>query len=141
MICEICNNSGHMALKCNNRFNHSFQDKDIPQALVAISLEDFQDLEWFPDLGATTHLTNDVGNFSNVRPHKGSDTIIIGNGASLKITHIGNARISTASRKFHLKNVLVVPEITRNLISIGQLVTALSCIINLSSIAFVIKDK
>ncbi|KAK2989204.1 hypothetical protein RJ640_001433 [Escallonia rubra] len=58
-ICQICNKKGHEALKCWHRFNHSFQATDIPKALAAMHVTDSQDSEWFPDTGATAHITED----------------------------------------------------------------------------------
>ncbi|KAJ0094186.1 hypothetical protein Patl1_15809 [Pistacia atlantica] len=57
-ICQICGKRGHTALKCYNRFNHSFQAKDIPKALAAMTITDSQDSAWFPDTGATAHMTS-----------------------------------------------------------------------------------
>ena len=37
-ICQICNKRNHTALKCFNRFNHSFSPDDIPKALAAIKI-------------------------------------------------------------------------------------------------------
>lgn len=34
--CQICGKKGHVALKCWNKFNHSYKLSGLPQALAAI---------------------------------------------------------------------------------------------------------
>ena len=48
------------------------------------------DLNWYSDSSATHHLTNDLANL-NVRAEEytGSESIRVGNGKSLPVTHIG----------------------------------------------------
>ncbi|KAF8395628.1 hypothetical protein HHK36_019578 [Tetracentron sinense] len=43
--------------------------EDIPQALAAMTISDNQDTAWFPDIGASTHMTgNSVSQFTNDNP-------------------------------------------------------------------------
>ncbi|KAF8396197.1 hypothetical protein HHK36_017810 [Tetracentron sinense] len=58
--CQICGKGGHNALRCWNRFNHSYQAEEIPQALAAMSITDPQDPDWIPDTGASSHMTNNL---------------------------------------------------------------------------------
>jgi hypothetical protein len=51
LVCQICNKRNHTALKCFNRFNHSFTPEDVPQALAAMKIVDTQDGDWFPISG------------------------------------------------------------------------------------------
>ena len=50
----------------------------------------------------------------------GNDQIQIGDGTRLKITHIGTASISNSLSTFLLDKILVVPQITKNLLSIQK---------------------
>ncbi|KAF8391041.1 hypothetical protein HHK36_023341 [Tetracentron sinense] len=59
--CQICEKRGHVALKCWYRFNQSFAPDDVPQALAAMTISDSQDHAWYPDTGASTHMTGDPG--------------------------------------------------------------------------------
>ena len=138
--CQICGKFGHGALKCWNRFNHAFQANDIPQALAAITLEDGQNSDWITDTGASTHITGDPGILENVIPYTGTDKVMVGDGNLLHISHIGNARIKAGSKPIILKNVLLVPNMKKNLISISQLTDDLSCLVEFSSKGFLIKD-
>ena len=51
----------------------------------------------------------------------GFDNVVVGNGKSLKITHIGMDHIGNKSCDIPLQNVLVVPQIKKNLLSISRL--------------------
>jgi hypothetical protein len=59
------------------------------QALLATQ-QQVVDPNWYPDSGATHHLTHDLANL-NVRAdeYSGSEQIRVGNGTSLPIKHVG----------------------------------------------------
>ena len=40
VVCQICNKRNHNAIKCFNRFNHSFTVDNLPQSFVAMKLSD-----------------------------------------------------------------------------------------------------
>ena len=77
--------------------------------------------EWHADTGATHHLTNNINNL-NVRSEEyaGNDQIQVGDGTGLHITHLGKTSLSAHSKSFILDQILVVPQITKNLISIKK---------------------
>jgi hypothetical protein len=79
LVCQICNKRNHTALKCFNRFNHSFTPEDVPQALAAMKIVDTQDGDWFPDIGDTDHITSNPGNLHSLTPYNGHDGVMVGN--------------------------------------------------------------
>lgn len=81
-----------------------------------------------------------VGNLENLRPYNGSDHILVGNGDFLHITHIGDATIGSGSSWIILHNVLLVPELERNLLFIRQLTFDYIVNYEFSNNGFVIKD-
>ncbi|KAL1195980.1 Retrovirus-related Pol polyprotein from transposon RE2 [Cardamine amara subsp. amara] len=93
---------GHHALKCWHRFDNSYQSEDVPAALAAMHITDVTEAsgnEWYPDSGATAHITNSTQRLQQAQPYHGSDTVLIGDGNFLPITHIGSANLpSTQSR-------------------------------------------
>ncbi|KAF8389069.1 hypothetical protein HHK36_025754 [Tetracentron sinense] len=141
LACQICGRFGHSALRCSNRYNHAYQAEDMPQAMAAMNIDDPQDPELIPDTGASSHMTNDPGIFTALKPYKGDDKIIVGNGQALEISHVGSATIPIGSKKIMLDNVLLVPKIARNLLSVSQMIDDNSCIFEFSSTGFVIKDQ
>lgn len=71
----------------------------------------------------------------------GSNKIYVGDGTGLRISHIGDASLTTSSGNFELKDVLFVPDIKKNLISVSPLTYNNSCIFEFSSEKFLIKDR
>ena len=142
VICQICNKANHSALDCWKKFDYSYQAEKIPQALVALALnEEENDPTFYVDSRATTHITINPGKMTQITPYKGNDAIFVGNGEALRISHIGETRLKTKHGDLKLKNLLVVPEIKKNLLPIGQLISDNLCYIEFSSTGFVIKDQ
>jgi hypothetical protein len=55
-------------------------------------------------------------------PYHGHDKVYTANGAGMHISHIGQASLPThTSKQLHLTNVLQVPSVTRNLLSVRKL--------------------
>jgi hypothetical protein len=86
---------------------------------------------WMMDSGASHHITSDLQNLAHHLPYTGTDDVLIGDGKGLKITHLGSNQLSSSTHSFHLNNILCVPDIKRNLISIYQF-----CVDNNVSIEF-----
>ena len=77
---------------------------------------------WLANSGTLDHLTANLGNLSIQLQYKGPEQIIVGNGQTLPINHIGNASISTKYHNFVLKNVLHVPRIAMKLLFVHNFV-------------------
>ena len=79
------------------------------------------DTNWYPDTGLTHHLTNDFNNLTvHSEPYNDTNQIHVGNGAGLLIKHIGSATLSTPTQSFSLQQLLHVPQIQKNLLSVSQ---------------------
>ena len=70
------------------------------------------------DTGALAHMTPAHLTLDHSTSYMGKDCVIVGNGASLPITYTG--RLSH-SPNLQLLDVLVVPHLTKNLLSISKL--------------------
>uniref|UniRef100_A0A1J3GWB8 Retrovirus-related Pol polyprotein from transposon TNT 1-94 n=1 Tax=Noccaea caerulescens TaxID=107243 RepID=A0A1J3GWB8_NOCCA len=95
---QICGRFGNLAFKCYNRFDPDYQPEELPTALAAIKISDQtaqSGHEWYPDTGATAHITNSAAQVPNAQPYHGEDAVIVGNGEFLPITHIGSAVLPT----------------------------------------------
>jgi len=66
---------------------------------------------------------------------------MIGDGSQLSISHIGNANLDSSPGKLELQDVLVVPNIKKNLILVSKSTKDLSCAIEFNSSGFKIKDR
>ncbi|KAI3503105.1 hypothetical protein L1887_31541 [Cichorium endivia] len=96
--------------------------------------------DWLFDSGASHHITNDLSASSLHAPYDGTDELVIGDGSSLTITHVGSLLLQFSTATFVLKNVLCVPSISRNIISISRLCIDNHTLIQFYSFLFLIKD-
>ena len=93
-----------------------------PHAHVA-SVQPVQSTNWYPDSGASHHVTNVSQNIQQATTFEGPDQITIGNGQGLNINALGVSSFhSPFNSKIPLtfKNLLFVPSITKNLLSVSQ---------------------
>ncbi|PKA49930.1 Retrovirus-related Pol polyprotein from transposon TNT 1-94 [Apostasia shenzhenica] len=142
--CQICLILGHYADECYKRFDQrfigglNFINHDGSYAATqpltshnTIHVRAYHsaitsspgistDPAWFPDSGASHHVTPDYTILNNPTPYMSADTVQIGNGTGLRITNLGDTHLPSLSRHLHLKNILHVPSITKNLLSVRQ---------------------
>ncbi|KAF8380587.1 hypothetical protein HHK36_028075 [Tetracentron sinense] len=86
-MCQICDRGGHSPLECGNMFNQAYQSTSVPEAFTSLTIQDSSDPEWYPDSGATAHMTNNEGNFTKVQSYHGTNHVRVGNGSSIPISH------------------------------------------------------
>jgi Reverse transcriptase (RNA-dependent DNA polymerase)/gag-polypeptide of LTR copia-type/GAG-pre-integrase domain len=144
--CQICQRLGHTALKCYHRFDISYTSTSISssqsnQALVAEPASPSPSQAWFLDSGATAHVTPDINCLISPQPYTGSDKVFIGNGSGLCISHTGTSSLITSDGSLHLKNVLCVPQLTKNLLSISKLLQDNTVTVEFTSISCFVKDQ
>ena len=125
IYCQYCNFAGHEAKECrklarflrDNRVstgNSMTQSKASPIANVTTSSYMF-------DTGASHHVDSDRASFHSVSEYGGPDEIVLGNGNTLSITHIGQTHLPTSNGFLTLKDVLCVPQFKNKLISVAKL--------------------
>lgn len=138
--CQICTKFGHTASKCffryapswNNlpqsgfypsKFPQSSNNSSVSQMSAMVASPDLNvDSNWYPDSGAMNHLTNNFNNLSTRSENGEGSQIYVANGSCLPILHYGSASLSSLNnnRSLVLQNLLHVPSITKNLISVSQ---------------------
>ena len=139
IVCQICHKRKHSAAECWNRYDTD-NEEDL-QALAAMNHQDNSDQQFYVDSGATSHMTNNTGNLDHVKPYRGNDKIIVGNGQDLNILHIGSAYLNTNHGTLHLNNILVVQKLKKSLLSIGQLIDDIKCVFEFNTNGFIVKSK
>lgn len=77
------------------------------------------DPAWYPDSGATNHVTNDLQNINVRGEYGGVGQIVVGNGKGLSIKHIGDSILPCFPHPLCLRNMLHVPAITENLLTVA----------------------
>ncbi|RVW40422.1 Retrovirus-related Pol polyprotein from transposon RE1 [Vitis vinifera] len=108
------------------------------QANVATTIS--PNTTWLLDSGASNHVTTDLHNLALHNPFDGTDEIMIGDGSGLPISHTGSTSLTTPSHSFTLSNVLCVPTMKRNLISIYQFCKSNNTSIEFLPSSFHVKD-
>jgi hypothetical protein len=143
LVCQVCNKQGHIALDCYNRSNDSYScvSQGQPYAYYSSSSSG-QDYNWYPDSGATHHLTSDINNLNlKSDDYIGSNQIKIGKGTGLPIHHIGHTRFFTPPYHFDLFNVLHVPYISKNLLSVHLFTKDTNTFFEFYPYYFLLKDR
>jgi hypothetical protein len=117
--CQVCWKLGHTALRCWKRFdkNYNVPDKVANAASTSYNL----DPVWYADSAATDHITSDLDKLTMRENYGGNDQVHAANGPGMTIKHVGHSAVSTPHRRILLKNVLHVPQATRNLASVHRL--------------------
>ncbi|KAH0679474.1 hypothetical protein KY284_020559 [Solanum tuberosum] len=137
--CQICGRNNHTTLSCFYRWDYSYQaQQQVPQVLASMSFSDQIDNNLYMDSGASNHMVQSKGPLLNSTPFKGYDFVRVGNGDKLRITHVGNKHIG---RNLRLKDVFVVPNLKKNLISVSKFVKDNVCSLKFTDEGFIVKDK
>jgi histone deacetylase 1/2 len=99
-----------------------------------------QDVECVLDSGATTHVTNKLGNLtSSYSPSTiDSNGIVVGNGSTIPIYSVGNTTLSPYP--FRLNHVLYSSSIIKNLISVCKFTRDNHCSVEFDPYGFCVKD-
>ena len=72
--------------------------------------------------------------------YSGNGMLMLGDGSQRLISHIGHMNLPT-SRSLKLKNILLVPAITKNLISVSKFSPENDVIVEFDSTGFSVRNK
>ncbi|KAH6816202.1 hypothetical protein C2S51_021022 [Perilla frutescens var. frutescens] len=112
-ICQVCGGPGHTADKCWHRFDHNYgppnhqqqtsqqgQSHQVPFQNPALHMarvpptyapsESSYENIWYPDSGATNHVSNNLANLNTASEYQGGNRLQMGNGTGVDIAHIGH---------------------------------------------------
>lgn len=99
-----------------------------------------QTVEWYLDIGASSHMASNAGIVTNSQPLSRSPPIQVGNGAVLPVTHRAHTVIPTARSPLVLDNILVSPSLVKNLISVRSLTRDNNVTVEFDPFGFTVKD-
>ena len=92
------------------------------------------------DSGATSHMTSTQGTLSNIFNLRKTHHILVGKNSSIPVTAYGNYKLSSPYPPFSLNNVLLVPNIIKNLIFVRQFTKDNFVSIEFDPFSFYVKD-
>ncbi|GMI87222.1 hypothetical protein HRI_002391500 [Hibiscus trionum] len=76
--------------------------------------------KWFPDSGATHHVTGESTLLNPSSKYSGHGKVQLGDGSALCIENVGQSYMDANGRSLCLDQVLFVPQITKNLMSVAK---------------------
>ncbi|KAL6344904.1 hypothetical protein AAG906_006662 [Vitis piasezkii] len=168
IVYQLCGKMEHTTVKCFHRFDVYFQSPPraqnqqppVPSRPIQNSHQQLDstntsphayivapDLDsntsWFVDSGATHHMTTDSNTLDVSDHYSGTGNVVVGNGQTLDISSVGHTSFPSrkSSKSLHLANVLHVPQITKNLISVAKFTQDNDVILEFDSHCCFVKDK
>lgn len=125
IICHYCSKPGHVKAKCYKMKNDQKKSDQKDSTSFASALFVHQNDAWFIDSGCTSHMTNykeDLVNYKDFNCKLKNTTVAVANNEKLKCSGMGNLMVNFGTEVRQLENVLFVPQLATNLISVSKLV-------------------
>ena len=98
------------------------------------------DTNWYADSAATNHITGELDKLTMREKYNGGDQIRTASGSGMNITHIGSSIVKNPMKNLHLKDVLHVPETSKNLVSVHRFTLDNNVLIEFYPYFFLVKD-
>uniref|UniRef100_A0A803NPI0 Retrovirus-related Pol polyprotein from transposon TNT 1-94-like beta-barrel domain-containing protein n=1 Tax=Cannabis sativa TaxID=3483 RepID=A0A803NPI0_CANSA len=115
--------------------------KKNPFAYVA-SPEILESDVWFADSGPSNNITSDSSSMTQKQEYGGKKNVTVGNGTQISISHLGNGILQiNTGQNLVLKEMLLVPKIFKNSLSVSKLTHDNNVLIELHSDCCVVKQN
>ena len=122
--CFKCHKLGHFQYECpqwNKEANYAELDDTEELILMATIDEPInKKVAWFLDSGCSNHMCGDKSAFVELI-NEGKHFVKCGNDSRMTVVGTGSVRLAFNGTTFLIRNVYYVPELHKNLLSIGQL--------------------
>ena len=92
------------------------------------------------DTGATAHMFAHPSNLASFTPVSTDRRIIVGDGSTLPITHVGHTSFPSTSTPLSMSNILVSPHLIKNLISVRYFTRENPVTVEFDEFGFSVKD-
>lgn len=92
------------------------------------TFKDANDSTFYVDYGANVNMNNNLGTLTLKQPHNGDDQMFLSNGNLLPISQVGTSLLHIEKNYLHLKEILVVPKLKKNLLFVNKLITEDACV-------------
>ncbi|KAF6203143.1 hypothetical protein GE061_003559 [Apolygus lucorum] len=125
--CYKCNKKGHKSFQCKSKdaekgTRQEKKDSEKHQSLLALSaMKSYHDA-WIIDSGASSHMTMREDWMTNSKPR--IQDITVANNSKITAKSCGDVRmkLSNDSSETTIRDVLYIPELNTNLLSVGKIV-------------------
>jgi hypothetical protein len=120
--CSYCGRPGHVVSKCHKKF---WEDGHKENVAFKANTDDILAYSscWIVDSGATSHMSSNRRLFKIFFTLERPIEIYLADESVVYATGMGDVRFTVQGRSILLTNVLYVPKLTSNLISISKLVS------------------
>jgi hypothetical protein len=113
-----------------------------PRHVAAAAINSYMvDPNWYTDSGATDHITGELEKLALWEKYHGDEQIHTAKGAGMDNCHVGETTIHTQHRDLKLKNILHVPQATKNLAFVHRFTTHNNVFLEFHPYFFLIKDR
>lgn len=111
-LCPTCSTTQHAVAQCP----HKYPGPETFPSFACAHMIQSQDPTWYSDTSATHHMIGQLSTLQWPRSYTGNDSVFMGNGDSLPITHTDNLPISLSHSPFSRRNVFGVPHLTKKIL-------------------------
>ncbi|GKD03346.1 hypothetical protein Tco_1178320, partial [Tanacetum coccineum] len=112
----------------------------LPNAFNAMTLHDPTNGNWNMDTCASSYLNDSVYSLSDVFNLCIYPSVSFGDGYSIPVTNFDHSILPTPHRPLHLNNIIITPNIVKNLIFACQFFRDNHCTIEFDAFGFSVKD-
>jgi hypothetical protein len=127
-------------VRCYKRFDRDFTgapEKSASSASTSYGI----DTNWYSDTGASDHIIGELEKLTMKDKYHGVDQVHVANGSGMKIDQIGHSIVRTPNSDLVLKDVLYVPQASKNLLSVHKLALDNHAFFEFHPHYFCIKDQ
>jgi histone deacetylase 1/2 len=139
--CQLCGKEGHTVIRCYKRFDASFTGASDPKSASSATTNYGADSNWYMDTGATNHITGELDKLTIRDKYSGGDQVHTASGAGVMINHIGHGTLHTPSGDIVLRNILHVPQASKNLASVHRIAKDNNAFLEFHPNHFFIKEQ
>lgn len=130
--CWNCDSKDHFADACTKppKFESSKSNSTKPRgsgtakhacSFVVLDSDSKSSKEWYIDSGASHHMTNDDRLLVDKKPSREVRTITSASNSEMEVSSVGTERVILNGTEVAVKNVLHIPEISANLLSVNRI--------------------
>lgn len=118
--CYICGSDKHESDKCPKKSKDDTQSSGNAKNAFSAMLANDKSLTWYIDSGASSHMTPHAQHFIN-KKHSSVKEIVAANNSRMQVKSAGDLKVSTQENEINISDVLFVPQLSANLLSVHQI--------------------